>query len=237
MSAKRVRQRLRLSTSSSAGFPARESRRRGRARGSPTTEAASGESTLELFASFDPATSSWRTVPTSSRAGSTKSSRTWSRSGIALSGSAFRRPPSVPRTGETASGLLPTPTATAYGTSQNGVNSSRPSAKTPSLWTLAREGMLPTPTASDARRSGSRTNPASNAHTGTSLTDALVRNRLPTPQARDWKGGGKDCLPTAVGDTGSRSRRLNPRFVEWMMGFPLGWTDLSGDDADEKTNA
>lgn len=23
---------------------------------------------------------------------------------------------------------------------------------------------------------------------------------------------------------------LHPQFVEWMMGFPLGWTDLDGDD-------
>jgi hypothetical protein len=52
---------------------------------------------------------------------------------------------------------------------------------------------------------------------------------LPTPTARDWKGptrhGGGDhggpSLPSALGQT---SRILNPRFVEWMMGLPLGWS-------------
>jgi hypothetical protein len=26
-------------------------------------------------------------------------------------------------------------------------------------------------------------------------------------------------------------RRLNPRFVEWLMGLPVGWTDIEGDDS------
>lgn len=51
---------------------------------------------------------------------------------------------------------------------------------------------------------------------------------FPTPQARDWKGksqrassGNKtDCLPNAVGG------QLNPYWVEWLMGWPIGWTDL-----------
>jgi hypothetical protein len=51
----------------------------------------------------------------------------------------------------------------------------------------------------------------------------------PTPQARDYKGasgrslkGTERDLPMAVGNGG----RLNPTWVEWLMGFPLGWTDL-----------
>lgn len=27
---------------------------------------------------------------------------------------------------------------------------------------------------------------------------------------------------------------LHPRFVEWMMGFPPGWTDTHGDDEDNE---
>ena len=54
----------------------------------------------------------------------------------------------------------------------------------------------------------------------------------PTPAARDYRypnkkpyserGGGKqgEQLPNAVGGP------LNPTWVEWLMGFPLGWTDL-----------
>ena len=32
---------------------------------------------------------------------------------------------------------------------------------------------------------------------------------------------------STLGDKSSKStRRLNPRFVEWLMGWPLGWTDF-----------
>jgi hypothetical protein len=33
-----------------------------------------------------------------------------------------------------------------------------------------------------------------------------------------------------VTETHSPGGTLHPRFVEWMMGFPLGWTDLDDDD-------
>ncbi len=53
---------------------------------------------------------------------------------------------------------------------------------------------------------------------------------LPTPVARDWKWGSRAqigrrraCqLNDAVGG------RLHPGFVEWMMGFPEGWTGAGG---------
>jgi hypothetical protein len=42
-----------------------------------------------------------------------------------------------------------------------------------------------------------------------------------TPNSRDWKGTGFDGqLGTQIGG------QLNPTWVEWLMGFPLGWTDL-----------
>lgn len=50
----------------------------------------------------------------------------------------------------------------------------------------------------------------------------------PTPQSRDWKGKSQrgnhgnetDCLPNAVGG------QLNPTWIDWLMGFPLGWSGL-----------
>jgi hypothetical protein len=49
--------------------------------------------------------------------------------------------------------------------------------------------------------------------------------RWPTPHANcstgaGEKGTGGPNLQTVVGG------QLNPTFVEWLMGFPLGWTDL-----------
>ena len=54
----------------------------------------------------------------------------------------------------------------------------------------------------------------------------------PTPAARDYKGmsgkgrqerkgNPKDTLPNAVGGS------LNPQWVEWLMGYPVGYTDLN----------
>lgn len=44
------------------------------------------------------------------------------------------------------------------------------------------------------------------------------RRLLPTPTARDWKSG-KASQAAVVGGS------LNPVWVEWLMGFPLVWTD------------
>lgn len=56
-----------------------------------------------------------------------------------------------------------------------------------------------------------------------------VEAMLPTPKNRDWKGKSQrgnygnttDCLPNAV------SGQLNPDWVELLMGWPLGWTDIT----------
>ncbi len=55
----------------------------------------------------------------------------------------------------------------------------------------------------------------------------VQREMFPTPMARDWKSGkgGKNNrhtpeLPEKIGG------QLNPTWVEWLMGWPLGWTDL-----------
>ena len=51
-----------------------------------------------------------------------------------------------------------------------------------------------------------------------------------TPQARDWSGphgtpGPRDLPTLSAGAERFNRARLNPLFVEWLMGFPIGWTD------------
>lgn len=45
---------------------------------------------------------------------------------------------------------------------------------------------------------------------------------FPTPLAAESKKGGKTqtSLRDVIGG------KLNPTWVEWLMGFPIGWTDL-----------
>jgi len=84
---------------------------------------------------------------------------------------------------------------------------------------------LPTPT---AQTYGTQTNP--NAKPRPSLETMARKNLWPTPCARDWKDNGKSpselnrnttTLATIAGG------QLNPQFVEWLMGYQIGWTELS----------
>ena len=77
------------------------------------------------------------------------------------------------------------------------------------------------------------------------LQDQVRHPKLwPTPAARDYKGmngyeatkakiesgqrGQMGQLPNAVMmEQGKGGGQLNPVWVEWLMGFPSGWTDLN----------
>jgi len=61
--------------------------------------------------------------------------------------------------------------------------------------------------------------------------------RFATPQARDWKGpsgrsmkGKEKDLPSQLEVDGGQ---LNPTWVEWLMGWPIGWTDLNALETDK----
>jgi hypothetical protein len=241
----------RRSMCSAEGSPARTSASPGRGPGSTAPARVFGQSTPVLLASFDPATSSWRTSQLCLDGALDEFSGTWPRSGSMQSGIAYQRAPLAPLTGGIAFGLLPTPAATEYGSSQNGINGKggrfeRPSAGTPSLATMARKGLLPTrvptPTAGDARGSGSRNLPGSKAHPGVSLTDyvksgtSTTPRTWATPSVSDALGGpmnpqdrldqGQQLNLKEQVWMGGGGGSLNPTWVEWLMGFPLGWTDL-----------
>jgi hypothetical protein len=88
------------------------------------------------------------------------------------------------------------------------------------LWT--------TTSASDASRGGTIT---ANM-TGTSLAQQVKTPQYwPTPKTRDWKDGASagtfqrqsPDLGKVVGQS-TTTGALNPTWVEWLMGFPLGWT-------------
>ena len=91
----------------------------------------------------------------------------------------------------------------------------------------------------------------SGRHTGTTLTDAAVRQWVPsvlawpTPRTQaseravvarpHERNGHKSNLeevvalhglpaPATCTHGGTCKPTLNPRFVEWLMGFPIGWT-------------
>jgi len=67
---------------------------------------------------------------------------------------------------------------------------------------------------------------------------------LPSPKARDWKGktqrgnygDTQDALPNALENGTRTGLKLQPNFVEWMMGFPQNWTDLNCPSPDTEQN-
>jgi hypothetical protein len=160
--------------------------------------------------------------------------RNWPYEGMIVGGMLYQLRKSERPTSESdGSSLLPTPSASRYGSGNNGDpgdgRGEYAQKGKPSLWTMALKGLWPTPTAKDGNSAGNRNGPGSKAHPGVSLTDAV--RKWPTPNSRDWKGPqtraeGKekpaydDQLPTRVGG------QLNPLWVEWLMGYPLGWTVL-----------
>ena len=85
-------------------------------------------------------------------------------------------------------------------------------------------GLWPTPRSSE--RGDYQYDQGDHSRPRASLSGAV--KMWPTPQGRDWKGksqrggteGNRDCLPNVV------SGSLNPMWVEWLMGYPIGWTDL-----------
>jgi len=74
-------------------------------------------------------------------------------------------------------------------------------------------------------------------HQYRNLEEAVAHRMWPTPTTRDYKGGRKPETLKAAGRGATNSLNdaltchgeyghLNPEWVEWLMGFPAGWTDL-----------
>jgi len=204
------------------------------------------------FAFYDLDGRCWRTFQATLPWASDEYSETWSNSGTALNGTASRRPMSVPRifaTGSSSSprgpnsdGLWPTPAA-----SESNWDQRVPYAQGGMPLGMAVD-MWPTPMAHQGpawNRSGGPSLPAAvlfptplarewKDPTWSGFRSLALEVLLPTPLARDWKDTGPKLrfsdrrrLGIVVAKQNwADGGRLNPTWVEWLMGFPLGWTDL-----------
>jgi len=148
---------------------------------------------------------------------STMCSLTWKIRNTRRGRSVFQLAPSVHRMKGSASSLWPTPRAEERGAYQR--DRGDPSRTRPTLTGAAR--MYPTPTAPGPHQVGRIEEWGGS---GNPL-------RVPTPSARDYKSPGRPewvarrdreghspPLNKAVGGM------LNPEWVEWLIGFPIGWT-------------
>lgn len=168
------------------------------------------------LAKFDPASCSWRTAQPSLLEDWEECSVTWPRSGMTVDGLCLELPTLGRLTSGTGSGLWPTPVA-SDSSSRN-----KPYAQGGTPLSLAVKWPTPTVCGNHNRKGVSATS-------GDGLATAV--RMWATPVARDYRSPGRsriertgskagDPLPQQVGGA------LNPTWVEWLMGWPLGWTDL-----------
>lgn len=204
----------------------------------------SGRKCLELLRKSSPVGSLLKMCLESSTWNSTKCFLTWKAKVTRQGHSLYQLAPSMPRTGEIESGLLVTPATIQIEPGEDRYEKRKAFRESIGRhWVpgclaeqIAMSPTLPTPAAFDAY---DITNPRkdSNIHKGgrhsVSLTHQIAM--LPTPKARDYKGADNNPhskrnqknseLNTVVGGK-KTGLKLQPGFVEWMMGFPLGFTDI-----------
>lgn len=209
-----------------------------------------GSITSKPLAKYDQESHSLRTFQHSLTGDSMLYSATLPRSGMLQNGIVYQLPPLVHLTVVTGSLLLPTPTVmdsvqrdmskhqdkVVY--QKNGkprlmVNGKNGSMKLSNLVQMWR-----TPSSTDMMRGGHKTqakkimNGETHRKSGhlRQITLAMQVHMFPTPTTRDWKGSTKKNREAGNPKRhldGEVNGQLNPMWVEWLMAFPAGWTELS----------
>ena len=161
---------------------------------------------------------------------------TWKPKGTPQGRISYQLVPSMPGTDETEFSLLPTPTA--QDNNQVRGQGKATGKRGTTLGGYAR--MWPTPKSSPSGPDYARINRQESG--GDDLATAVARTMWATPSSRDWKDTPgmatkavnpdgserkrEDQLARQVYSAGDTSGQLNPEWVEWLMGYPIGWTEL-----------
>ena len=214
-----------------------------RAPASPEPAPGCGQRWRALSVRFDHATSGWRTARCLYAEALDWSSLTLPRWGSLHDGELWERITQAPRTSATGSGCWPTPTADAcIGVAptpamaerfrRKGSSGSFVEAMAARLW--------PTPKASAAGPDFAA------MKRGKSISLQTAVAMFPTPAASDhhqrrktanWRGEDLVSHVTQMEEQQGKIQpqaggALNPTWVEWLMGWPLGWTDCGASATD-----
>lgn len=139
----------------------------------------------------------------------------------------YQLKPYGPRMSATGFGLLPTTRAAMTGN----LSHNRKSDAHPNLEKVLSQALIPTPVAGDGTKHTIR-----NTYAAGNLTLTALVNLIPTPTARDKNLAdarptgkrGVSQLPNFLIHGTNLGYKLQPAFVEWMMGYPIGWTNVNG---------
>ena len=221
-----------LLTSFRAGFPAKTFPQPDAGLESTENEVDCGAKWPGSLARYDPGSRSWKTRQCLLLGDLEEFSETFPNWGMTRGGELFRRP--------TPSGLLEIRARITCGNAsglslQIGTpmaNNKKRSVdfqrKTPSLEEFVKK--LPTPRATDGSK-GTRSisGAMKELQRGVNIDlPTFVATQLPTPKASEaTMQRNRRPLSEHIGG------KLNPQWVEWLMGWPIGWTDLAALETDK----
>ena len=191
-----------------------------------------GEKWQGSFTKYDPATHSWKTHQCLLLGDLDEFLETWPQWGLMRDGECWEQRTLEQTIRGTESGLSPdnviafhTPNTTCL----DGGSNSRKALK---------KKLLPTPVSIDSGSGRFNTSIGSSVQRPT-LALMARKNLWPTPIAHNAKetnapSESERNTPTLAAQAGGS---LNPMFVEWLMGWPLGWTDLKPLEMDKSHSA
>jgi hypothetical protein len=190
----------------------------------------------ELLAKYDQDSSTWKTPQCSLLEDSIEFSGTWPRWGSMRDGVSYQQQTLVPHIKETGSGSWPTPAA-RDGNSTNTLETLMDGRFVDQLANrvkMVENNLWTTPCSRDWKgKTISKNHPEG---FNKSLANDVIK--FPTPQASDCRDRGNMSNPSIQrrAEKGKQlnlsmvahptSGQLNPTWVEWLMGWPLEWTDL-----------
>jgi len=226
------------SMSSAGVFPVRTSLPQEKEMDSMGSGQDSGHTWRGWLARFDPLSCSWRTAQCSLLGEEQELLLTLPKWGMTRNGLLWELPMLAHLTSGTGCGLSPdnesffhTPNTTGM---DGGSNSRKALRKRLDLW--------PTPVHSEARQ-GLQIRREGKKGTQTSLSTAVLT--WPTPRTAGMCGGSGSWNLLNKNTTVEEARQmgagnggqLNANWVEWLMGWPIGWTDLKPLGMDKSPSA
>ena len=192
-------------------------------------EAECGEKWRGSFTKYDLSSCSWKTHQCSLLGDLDEFLETWPQWGLMRDGECWEQQTLAQTIRGTESGLSPNNETFFHTPCTTGLDGGSNSRK------ALKKRLLPTPDASQ-RGPTKDYNPQAKSQSGRTLQSFAAK--FPTPQASDNRDRGNMSNPSvqrrvAIGKQISLSQsvhptsgQLNPTWVEWLMGWPLEWTDL-----------
>jgi len=237
------------------GFHAKTSAQQERAQALTESAAECGEKWHGSFTKYSPATSSWKTHQCSLAGDLDEFSETWPQWGLMRGGECWEQKTLEQTIRGTEFGLLPngvdsfhTPNTTGL---DGGSNSRKALKKRIENWPTPTASMMPCEGTQRIMRkkwlAGELSLEEASAIAGRDVRKAQGKVSIwPTPVANDHKNRrptknwtGTD-LPSVVWTKtgGAENPQMSPAqlhatWVEWLMGWPLGWTDLKPSETDK----